>query len=181
MTPSQQVQYETGANVLRAGFPADAARRARELYAHLADFQRTGANRDELNRALEAAQREPWFAAAGYLEPSVPEYEKVERLEWFPAWRARMDFDALPLVARISCPVLAQVGGMDPKNDGAAALARIEAALARGGNRAFTGIVYPEAGHGVIEWRLPFGLPPPWFAAGYLETQLDWVERQAIP
>jgi alpha-beta hydrolase superfamily lysophospholipase len=178
MTPGGQVQYETGANVLRAGFSQEDARRARELYARLAAFQRTGAGRDALNDDLRQASTLPWFAAARYLESSVPEYEKVLALDWFPAWRSRMDFDALPLLARIDCPVLAQAGGSDPKNDGAAALNRIRTALAAGGNDAFSGVLYSEAGHGIVEWRLPFGFPPPWFADGYLDTQLDWVARQ---
>ena len=178
MTPSEQVQYETGANVLRAGFPPEDAHRARELYARLAAFQRTGAGREALNDDLRQASTLPWFAAARYLEPSVPEYEKVLTLDWFPAWRSRMDFDALPLLAGIDCPVLAQAGGSDPKNDGAAALNRIRAALAAGGNDAFSGVLYPDAGHGIVEWRLPFGFPPPLFADGYLDTQLDWVAQQ---
>ena len=89
-----------------------------------------------------------------------------------------VDFDALPLLSALRCPVLAQVGGADPKNDGPAALERIRAALHRGGNTRFTGVSYPRAGHGMIEWRLPFRLPPPWLAAGYLRTQLDWVRAQ---
>lgn len=178
MTPTEQVRYETGVNVLEAGFGAGDAQRARDLYGRLAEFQRSGTGRDDLNQALAHATREPWFEAARYLEPSVPDYETVQRLEWFPAWRARMDFDAGPLLARLACPVLAQVGGRDPKNDGAAALARLEAALRQGGNTAFTGIVYPEAGHGLIEWRLPFGLPPPWLAPGYPERELDWVAER---
>jgi hypothetical protein len=89
-----------------------------------------------------------------------------------------MDFDALPLLSELKCPVLTQVGGADPKNDGPAALERIRAALGRGGNTRFTGITYPKRVHGMIEWRLPFGFPPPWFASGYLRAQLDWVRRQ---
>jgi uncharacterized protein len=181
MTPSRQVQYQTGANVLQAGFTPDEARRAQELYGRLTSFQRTGEGRDELNRELRLTAREPWFGAARYLEASVPEYERVQALEWFPTWRARMDFDALPLFARIRCPVLAQAGGRDPKNDGREALARIEAALAQAGNTAFTGLLYPNAGHGLIEWRLPLGLPPPWFAPGYIEAQLDWADEQLRP
>lgn len=175
MTPADQVGYETGASVRRAGFGEDAARRAADLYARVSAFERTGEGRDALNEALSAASTEPWFDAAENLQPSVPPYERVLALPWFPAWRARMDFDALPVLATLRCPVLAQAGGADPKNDGAAALDRLRDALARGGNRQFTGIVYPDADHGVIEWRLPGRMPPPWFADSYLETQLDWV------
>ncbi len=179
MTPSQQVQYETSANVRKAGFSEEKAQRATELYAKLAAFQRTGAGAEDLNRELQQASREPWFEAARYLERSVPDYSQVQKLVWFPAWRARMDFDALSLLAEIQCPVLAQVGGSDLKNDGSGTLRRLEHALSIGGNTAFTGVLYRKAGHGVIEWRLPWQLPPPWFASGYLKTQLDWVSQHA--
>ena len=179
MTPSAQVRHETKANVLRAGFGDAAADRAADLYARTSEFQRTGAGRDELNRLLESAKPEPWFRAARYLEGSVPEYERVLTLSWFPAWRSRMDFDALPVCSRLSCPVLAQVGGADPKNNGQASLDRLRDAFARGGNVQFTGILYPSAGHGMIVWALPGRLPPPWFARGYLGDQLAWVRRAA--
>jgi alpha-beta hydrolase superfamily lysophospholipase len=177
MTPSDQVRHETRANVLRAGFGEAAARRAAGLYARLAQFQRTGADRAELNRQLAAARSEPWFEAARYLEESVPEYDRVLALSWFPAWRTRMDFDPLALCSRLQCPVLAQVGGDDPKNDGQAALDRLRAAFARGGNTRFTGILYPSGGHGMVVWPLPGHVPPPWFAQGYLQDQLTWVLR----
>jgi hypothetical protein len=178
MTPSAQVRYETRANVLRAGFGVAAANQAADLYTRLAHFQRTGADRAEVNRLLAAAKSEPWFEAARYLEESVPEYERVLALTWFPAWRARMDFDSLPLCARLQCPVLAQAGGDDPKNDGQAVLDRLRAAFARGGNSRFTGILYPSGGHGLIVWPLPGHVPPPWFAKGYLRDQLAWVLRE---
>jgi uncharacterized protein len=178
MTPAEQVRYETAANVRRAGFGEAEARQAADLYALVSHFERTGQGREELNRQLQAASAEPWFAAARYLEAAVPEYDRVLALSWFPAWRSRMDFDALPILSTLKCPVLAQVGGADPKNDGEAAIERIRMALASGGNTRFTGVVYPNATHNVIEWRLPGGLPPPFFAREYLDTQLDWVARQ---
>lgn len=78
----------------------------------------------------------------------------------------------------MSCPVLVQNGGSDPKTDGRPAIERVRAALARGGNRAFTGVEYPNATHNNVEWRLPFGIPPPLFARGYLDDQVEWVTRQ---
>jgi uncharacterized protein len=180
MTPSQQVQYETAANVRKAGFSEEAAQQAAELYGKLAAFQRTGSGRDELNRELERARHQEWFGAARYLERSVPEYDSVRSLAWFPAWHERMDFDPLPLLSQLRCPVLAQIGGNDPKNDGAGALRRIEKSLAKAGNPDFTGVLYPKATHNIIEWRLPRAMPPPWFATNYLSAQLDWVAKQVF-
>ena len=177
-SPAEQVAYETTDRVRRAGYGEDAARSAGDLYRRLSAFQRTGEGRDALNRDLQAASRQPWFDTAWYLEKSVPEYDRVQQLPWFRGWRARMDFDALPLMAELTCPVLVQEGGVDPKMDGAGAIERIRQVLAHGGNRRFTGILYPSATHNIIDWRLPWHLPPPWFASGYLTDQLDWVTRQ---
>jgi len=177
MTPSDQVRYETRANVLRAGFGEAAADRAAGLYARISAFERTGAGREDLNRELAAAQSEAWFKSAKYLDTSVPEYAQELAFDWFPAWRARMDFDSRPLLARVNCRVLAQDGGSDPKNDGQAALDRLREAIARGGNSRFTGLLYASAGHNIIVWPLPGHLPPPWFARGYLNDQLAWVLR----
>ena len=176
-TPANQVAHETGARVRAAGFSEDQAREASELYGRVSQFQRTGQGRDELNKALESARKEPWFAAAWYLDESVPEYERVLALPWFRPWLARMDFDALSILSRLTCPILAQTGTADPKSDGAASLERLRRAVARGTNAPFTGLAYPGAVHNVIVWPLPFHLPPPWFASGYLNDQTAWVER----
>ncbi len=178
MTPADPVRYETGALVRQAGFGDIAAREAADLYGRLSHFERTGEGRGELNRRLRAASSSPWFATARYLEASVPEYERVVALDWFPAWRSHMDFDALAIVATLTCPMLVQNGGADPKTEGPAANERIRTALPPGGNTRFTGVVYPKATHNIVEWRLPFGLPPPFFARGYLQTQAEWVMRQ---
>jgi uncharacterized protein len=179
-TPADQVAYEAGAQVRQAGFSEEAAREASDLYRRRSRFERTGQGRDALNAALKTARGQPWFTAARYLDESVPEYSRVLELEWFPAWRARMDFDAVPILSTLMCPVLVQNGGADPKTDGAGANERIRAALASGGNTAFTGLIYPNAAHNVVEWRLPLHLPPPFFARGYLEEQIDWCESRRV-
>ena len=110
----------------RVGFtPLHTSSHLRLISSHgmrRAEFQRSGAGRDTLNEALRHASAQPWFEAARCLEREVPPYDRVQALEWFPAWRAKMDFDTLPLLGRVGCPVLAQAGGRDPKNDGGSAL-----------------------------------------------------------
>ncbi len=178
MSPAEQVAYETADRVRRAGYGDNAARTAGDLYRRLSAFHRTGEGRDALNRDLQAASREPWFDTAWYLEKSVPEYDRVQQIPWFRGWRARMDFTALPLMAELTCPVLVQEGGADAKMDGAGAIERMRQALERGGNLQLTGLLYPNATHNIIEWRLPWHLPPPWFASDYVTDQIDWVARR---
>lgn len=178
MSPAEQVAYETAENVRRGGFGEDAAQQAGDLYRRVSAFYRTGQGRDALNRALDAASEQPWFDTAWYLEKSVPDYSELQQVPWFNGWLARMDFDALPLMGGLTCPVLLQEGGADPKMDGAAAIKRMRQAVERGGKSRFTGILYPDASHNIIEWRLPWHMPPPWFASGYLTDQTHWVADQ---
>ncbi len=174
-SPAEQVRYEVGEKVRRAGFDAATATRASELYGRLSRFERTGEGREELDRELQRAAAEAWFTAAGYLPAKLPTYEEVQRLSWFPAWRARMDFDAASYLGRVRCPVLLLLGGRDPKMSSDRAAATVRRALAAGGEAELTVRVYPQGEHGLVVWYLPARLPPPRFPAGFPQMMADWV------
>jgi hypothetical protein len=92
-----------------------------------------------------------------------------------------MDFDPIPGWRRVSCPVLLVSGGLDTKSPVRDSQERIRAALAEGGNARFTGRVFERAGHGLVEWWLPAGLPPPRFPEGYPALLVDWAREQVAP
>lgn len=174
-TPAEQVRYEVGQRVLRAGFDERSAAKASELYGRLSQFERTGEGREELDAALRRFATEPWFAATEILPARLPPYEEVQRLDWFPAWRSRMDFDAEPYWQSVNCPVLLLLGGKDPKMSSEAAAASIREALVSGGNSDLTVRVFPKGEHGLVEWYLPGRLPPPRFPKGYPDMMARWV------
>ncbi len=174
-TPAEQVRYEVGQRVLRAGFDEQLAAKASELYGRLSQFERTGEGREELDATLRQFAAEPWFAATEILPERLPPYEEVQQLDWFPAWRSRMDFDAGPYLQRVDCPVLLLLGGKDPKMSSEEAAASIREALASGGNSDLTVRVFPRGEHGLVEWYLPGRLPPPRFPDSYPDMMARWV------
>lgn len=174
-TPAEQVRYEVGELVRRAGFGTSEVAKAVALYTSLSQFERGGENREELDARLKAAADEPWFEAARYLPAGLPPYEEVEELAWFPAWRTRMDFDAPAYWRELTCPVLLLLGGRDPKMDSQRATASVRQALELGGNSDLTVRVFPNGEHGLVEWWLPARMPPPRFPDGYPEVMVDWL------
>ncbi len=182
MSPAEQVRYETGERVKRAGFDEAAATQARDLYAYVSDFERTGTGYEALAAALSAASQEKWYGAAAYLPETLPTFAELSAETWYPAWRQNMDFDVPACWARVGCPVLLLLGGSDPKNDAVQAAAVIREALLKGNNADFTARIFTRAEHGLVEWRLPGRMPPPRFPGDYPEMMADWVRsRVGVP
>lgn len=174
-SPAEQVRFEVGQSVERAGHGRDTAERAMELYARTSAFERTGLDREGLSEDLRQASHEAWFEAARYLSAELPPFEQLSKIRWYPRWRKVMDFDAPAHWRRVQCPVLVLLGGSDPKIDAEKAAVQIPAALLSGGNRAATVRVFPRAEHGLVEWWLPLRLPPPRFPPGYPKLMVDWL------
>jgi dienelactone hydrolase len=177
-SPADQVAWELEARLRAAGFDDGTVGKAAALNARLLDYQRHGADAgadtsagaDALRADLAAAGAEPWFAPAelpGRLYPP-------EDYAW---WRSVMDFDPIPLWRRVTCPVLLVSGGRDLNSPVRDSQKRIRSALLEGGNPRFTGRVYEDADHGLVEWWLPGGLPPPRFPRGYPELLAEWARR----
>lgn len=176
-SPAEQVRYEVGRLVERAGHGEAAAARARELYARTSAFERTGHDHDTLDADLRQASGEPWFEAARYLSAKLPAFEDLPEISWYPAWRKKMDFDAPSYWRRVHCPVLLLLGGNDPKIDAARAAREIPALLLEGGNRGARMRTFPRSEHGLIEWWLPGRLPPPRFPSEYPSLMVDWLRE----
>lgn len=171
LSPAEQVVYETGAEVLAAGFGERETRRARDLQRRVLAFDRDGGDVTGLNRDLAAAQAQPWFEAADLPSAVDPGLD----VTW---WRSVMDFDPLPHWRRVRSPVLLVSGGLDRNSDVERSQQRIREALLAGGNRSVTTRIFPRMEHGTVEWWLPGRLPPPRFPPGYPELLVDWTRRQ---
>lgn len=178
MSPAEQVRYEAGERVKRAGFDEAAATRARDLYAYISDFERTGAGYEALDSALRAASQEKWYGAAAYLPETLPTFAELSAERWYPSWRQNMDFDVPAHWERVRCPVLLLLGGSDPKSDAVKAAAVIREALLKGNNADFTARIFTRSEHGLVEWWLPGRMPPPRFPDGYPEMMADWVRSR---
>lgn len=172
-TPAQQVLYETETQVRQAGFPPADGTRALALQRRVLEYQRSGASAKTLPADLSAASSEPWFQSA-----ELP--DELYALEEYAWWRGVMDFDSVPHWKRVRTAVLAISGGRDANSDVRVSQETIARALSEGGNRDFTGVIFPQMEHGGVEWWLPFRMPPPRFPRGLSELLVTWTgERVA--
>lgn len=128
------------------GFSERDVTRAREIGTR---FNRMLWDRGEgwtaLRSALEQARGESWFRLAR-VPDSLPERPEPANLRWVERER-RYQFDPLPWWEKVKVPVLILNGGLDRNVPGRDSQARIEAALARGGNQHRRVEFYPDADH----------------------------------
>jgi uncharacterized protein len=142
VSPYAQEAYRVEHMLRDAGAPADQVAEAMAFFHRRAARLRRG---DDLADVLaeQLAHREaPWYPALG--DDGV-----VEHL----AFMARIyDYDPVPVLERVTCPVLAIWGERDLYVPVAASVERFAAALGRAGNGSFRLEVVPDADHGL---RLP--------------------------
>jgi uncharacterized protein len=109
VTPAAQMRYAVGEQIRRSGFGEADAERAVELRARAEHWIRTG-ERDDLDAALAAAAREPWWSLA-FLPDALPAGADTE-----PARRelaAEMLFEPEPVFERVAVPTLLFYGDDD--------------------------------------------------------------------
>ena len=132
-------------------------------------YARSGAGWDKVEAAVAKAQGSEWF-----FPDLVP-----PQGHWFYAfWKRVIDYDPVPVLKSLRCPVLAIFGGLDllvPANKNRAIW---EAALQAGGNPDHTMRFFPagnhmlwEAGSGTMR-EIP-GLKR--FVPGYADAVKEWV------
>lgn len=166
VSPYEQEEASLVQRMRRAGADAGLLEPALQHWRALVALARTGAPGDELARYQAAAADEPWF------EQMHPEWLDPVLLEFL----ARIgDYDPLPDLRHVSCPLLAIYGANDdfvPVEASKAAIAQ-EAAAAD-----LTIEVFDGADHNLFTGPPPSGPgeEPP-FAPGYLDLLTQWTQR----
>jgi hypothetical protein len=182
VTYAELIEFQV-ANRLRArGFDEDDVREALNVVAQLHEYVRTRRNARPLRKALDAAWRKPW-AAAALPTKGVP--TSVELATW-TQWH-QLDAPADAAWRKVTAPVLAIWGERDQSVPAALSAARIGEALKSTGNGDVTIKIFPGADHGL---RLPVGEREdaggawdwPRLAPGYIDLTTSWaLERARAP
>jgi uncharacterized protein len=136
VTPAAQMLYGTAKHVRAAGFGDGAADRVLAARRVVDEYRRGRGSLADAQRAIDAIKGEPFFAHA-YL----PAY--ADTLGPWPD----MDFDPVPVFAKVTVPVLLFYGEDDewqPIDESVAAWRR---AAERAGNRDVTVVRLPGTGH----------------------------------
>lgn len=177
-TPAQTELHSVEANLRAQGFDEGQISDAAELTKLKIHFALTGQGWDDYATAVERASKGKWFSLTG-----APR----SRDHWsFETWRLIFGFDPVPVLEKISCPVLAIFGGRDTTFDVSENLRIMQTTLApgipRGQIHEAKFKVFPKADHSIIEFPAsgePFFWPK--FADGYIDLTLDWLLRHVTP
>lgn len=140
--------------------------------------------------ALNVAVRDPsgWDAYVTARRQAAESSPGIETLAipgpdhpYVSFWRSVMDFDPLPVIESLSCPVLMVYGGVDQNVRADTNVPLVEAALRRSGNTEGRIMVFPTGNHVLLEQ--PTGSLSELaevrrFAPGYLDEISRWVRAR---
>ncbi len=156
-------------------------REARRLRQLLWNFSRSGRGWKVIYRRLKAAMDKPWYRAARL--PMVLDAPSADNTA--QAMRAGnplpfrwndpdLDFDPLPLLGRLSCPILLQYGDRDVIVPSRQFLQRVEVYRQTHYLPHLTVLAYAGGDHAIHRPGLPFNLPP-CFCHSYLADMQHWL------
>jgi uncharacterized protein len=145
MTPAVQELYRVEHELRDDGFGEEEVGHALALTRACQADLRAGRPTVQVLEAARAFEAEPWFGRL-LLHEATPEL-----LEFI---RGIQDFDPVPVLERVRCPLLGIWGARDLLVPAHHSLATFAAALAKGGNPNVRLEVFPEADHGL---RRPSG------------------------
>jgi hypothetical protein len=134
---------------------------AHSLYLLNSRYQRTGGDRNEVEAAQNADRNKPWYDACPYLGNDFSSVSKQWQLIW--------NYDPIPALHTVHCPVLAIFGGSDPFVPAQKSADIWRRALAEAGNHDVTVKIFPRADHGIADVRT-WSTVPDFFA-----LQRDWL------
>jgi pimeloyl-ACP methyl ester carboxylesterase len=171
--PMAQSVFDNSNQMRAAGYAEDVVQRAQELRGRLYDGVRAGKFPAQLQRDLEGAQKEPWFASS-QLPSSFP-------LTVSDGERRLLLFEPLPVWRRVQVHVLALWGGEDTQVPAEKSRDLIVAALHEGGNAAVEAHVLPGLNHLLLRARAKNA--PAGFARGspdYEALLSSWIAGTVV-
>ena len=96
VTPAEQNEFAAGRSLQRRGLAAPDIERAMQLYRRVATAQITGQGLEEVQRELDAARKEPWFAALGLPATPLTAYGRRGLDDCIPRCRTWIGGDTCP-------------------------------------------------------------------------------------
>ena len=172
VSPARQALYVTETALRGEGFADDAVSRALGLQRLLDDVMRGRSKSDELETALRGAKEEKWFPLV------APPPKDDWSWDW---WPKVMDFDPMPVLENVSCPVLFIYGGLDQLVWVEESVPILQEALKRAGNRDATIKVFSNGNHDLYEADLETSRQYDrlrGFVPGYFQLMTEWIRNR---
>ena len=172
----EQEQYRVEHWLRADGFPEADVRAALRLQRLGYECARTGEGWDQLAELQRQSREETWYPYAGHASGKDDPFWRF--------WGLIRDFDPVPVLERVRCPVLGLYGDKDTYLPADRSAAVWKEALGRAGNRDVTIKVFAGADHSLLEAKTGGLRETPYkkrFAPGALPLVRDWVLARVRP
>jgi uncharacterized protein len=172
MTPAEQELYRVEHELRAEGFAGDQVERALEVTRACQGGLRAGRPVGEILEEAKAVEGERWFGHL-LLHEATPELlEFVGRIQ---------DFDPVPVLERVRCPLLGIWGARDLLVSAHHSLATFATALAKGRNPNVRLEVFPEADHGLRRAVTGDGDEPAGeHVPGFFSSMTGWIRESVL-
>jgi pimeloyl-ACP methyl ester carboxylesterase len=160
-SPEATSAYQVEHWMKAAGYSKADVAEARSLFLVESRYERTGSNWNEVVSARKADQNKPWYNLNLLLLNDVSGVNKK--------WAMIADYDPLPALHKVHCPVLAIFGESDPLVPARESAEIWKSALREADNHDVVIKVFPHACHAMADPRT--GAPVP----GIIALQHDWL------
>ena len=177
---TENILYEIESNLRRDNFSEADIHKAIALRRHIHRTILSDTEWESLKTEIDKSRNEKWFpyARAGWFSSLKIPPDKVTA----KGLRDPLTFDPLPILETIRIPLLAMNGELDEAVPTKESVPILERALHKAGNRDFTMIVLPKAGHNFMQTDRPYGaeefVRKKEYVPGYWDTVADWLRKQ---
>jgi len=176
---TENILYEIESNLRRDNFSEADITKALALRQLIHHTILTNTEWEKLKAEIDKSKNEKWFpyVRAGWF-PSLkipPDGATVKGL------RDPLTYDPLPILQTVTVPVLALNGELDEAVPTKQSVPILEGAFRKAGNKDFTIIVLPKAGHNFLETDRPYGaeefVRKTRYVSGYWNTLAAWLRK----
>ncbi len=176
---TENILYEIESNLRRDDFSEADITKAVALRQLIHRTILTNAGWENLKAEIDKSKNEKWFpyVRAGWF-PSlkIPPDEATAK-----GLRDPLTYDPLTTLQTVTVPVLALNGELDEAVPTKKSVPILEAALLTAGNKDFTVMVLPKAGHNFLETDRPYGaeefVRKTRYVSGYWDTIASWLRK----
>lgn len=162
ITPEAISAYQIEHWIKAQGYSKADVDEARSLFLLESRYERTGSNWSEVEVALKADQNKPWYKSSH--ESLWTDVSGVDK-QWQLIW----NYDPVPTLRKVHCPVLAIFGESDPLVPARKSAEIWKTALREAGNHDVVIKIFPHADHGIADPRTDAPVP------GLITLERNWL------
>jgi uncharacterized protein len=176
---TENILYEIESNLRRDNFSEADITKTLALRQLIHRTILTNTGWEDLKAEVDKSKNEKWFpyARAGWFSSlKIPPDEATAK-----GLRDPLTYDPLPILQTVTVPVLALNGELDEAVPTKQSVPILEGAFRKAGNKDFTVMVLPRAGHNFLETDRAYGaeefVRKTRYVPGYWDTMATWLRK----